>query len=310
VAAAVVAAGCAAAAWLVGDRELVLRLLPAGAALAAVAAAVLLRRWDRYAGRRVSEADARRASAEWRADERQAELEEQLDEAREQRRAAERRLRAKRTELAGLRTEHAALLRRYATAESERARVLERNRQLQVGDAPKQQLALTTGGGSPLGPAVFLKAEQALRDLARNAATQQARATVDAARRREAAAPDEPQGRHTAAAAASHAAARPPQPAGREHRLVPAAAAVLPYAQPPAPAGTNPRAVGGFDFFGTQKALPPSPAAIAVEAAPAPEGEHAQAEEPAEVIDLTAHDDTEQLDMSGLRAVPSQGAAK
>jgi hypothetical protein len=299
----------AAVSLLTGDTG-ALRVLLAATALTAASGAALARTWDRSAGRRVAELEAARVREEWRTEERTAELESDLEESREIRGRLEKKLRAKRAELARLRTEHADLLRRYATAESERARVLERNRQLQVGDAPKQQLALTTGGGSPLGPAVFLKAEQALRDLARNAATQQARATVDAARRREAAAPDEPQGRHTAAAAASHAAARPPQPAGREHRLVPAAAAVLPYAQPPAPAGTNPRAVGGFDFFGTQKALPPSPAALAVEAAPAPEGEHAQAEEPAEVIDLTAHDDTEQLDMSGLRAVPSRGAAK
>ena len=297
----------AAASLLTGDTG-ALRVLLAAAALTAAAGAALARTWDRSAGRRVAELESARVREEWRTEERTAELESDLEESREIRGRLEKKLRAKRAELGRLRTEHADLLRRYATAESERARVLERNRQLQVGDAPKQQLALPSGGGSPLGPGIFLKAEQALRDLARNAATQQARATVDAARRREAAAPDEPQGRHTAAAAASHAAARPPQPAGREHRLVPAAAAVLPYQQPPAPAGTTSRAVGGFDFFGAQKALPPSPAALAVEAGPAaPEGEHAQAEhaqaeEAAEVIDLTAHDETEQLDMSGLRA--------
>ncbi|NUS16076.1 MAG: hypothetical protein HOY69_32535, partial [Streptomyces sp.] len=89
----------------------------------------------------------------------------------------------------------------------------------------------------------------------------------------------------------------------REHRLVPAAAAVLPYAQQPgSPNGPTARAIGGFDFFGTQKALPPAPQPeTALPAAPAA-AEHAQAGEPAEVIDLTAHDDTEQLDMSGLRA--------
>jgi hypothetical protein len=76
-----------------------------------------------------------------------------------------------------------------------------------------------------------------------------------------------------------------------------------------AQAGTGSRAVGGFDFFGTQQALPPAPAVPAVEAAPAAQDEHAQADEAAEVIDLTAHDETEQLDMSGLRAVPSQGTA-
>jgi hypothetical protein len=266
-----------------------------GVALTAVAGAALARTWDRAAGHRVAELETARAREEWRYEERIAEVESDLDESREIRGRLEKKLRARRAELARLRTEHAELLRRYAAAETDRARVLERNRQLQTGEAPKK-LALPSGG-SPLGPGHFLKAEKALRELGRNAATQQARATVDAARRREAAAPDEPQGRHTA----GHSTARPAEAPAREHHLVPAAAAVLPYAQPTPAPGQTPRAVGGFDFFGTQKALPAGPAS--------PAGEHTQAAEPAEVIDLTAHDETEQLDMTGLRAVPSRGAA-
>lgn len=289
-------AGCAvvlAAASLLAADTGVIRVITAATALTAVAGAALARTWDRSAGREVAELEAARVREEWRTDERAAELETDLEESREIRGRLEKKLRAKRSELARLRTEHAGLLRRYATAEAERARALEKNRQLRVGDAP-QQLALTAGT-SAVGPAAFLKAEQALRELSRNGARQQAQATVEAARRREAAAPEEePQGRHTAE---SHARAGLPV---RQHRLVPAvAAAVLPYAQPSAAGGSGNRAIGGFDFFGTQKALP---AGVSTPDEEHSQAEHSQAEDPAEVIDLTAHDDTEQLDMSGLRA--------
>ncbi|MFI0895773.1 hypothetical protein [Streptomyces sp. NPDC020983] len=286
------AAVLAAATFATADTG-VTRVITAATALTAMAGAALARTWDRAAGRRVADLEATRVREEWRTEERVAELESDLEESREIRGRLEKKLRGKRAELARLRTEHADLLRRYATAEAERARALEKIRELRVGDVPQQQLALT--GGSPVGPAAFLRAEQALRELSRNAARQQAQATVDAARRREAAAPEEPEGRHTAEA---HARAGV---APRETRLVPAAAAVLPYAQ----SGTQPaagRAVGGFDFFGTQKALPAAPAVgPGLPAAPAAP-EHAHAGEPVEVIDLTAHDDTEQLDVSGLRA--------
>ncbi|CAG6393793.1 conserved hypothetical protein [Actinacidiphila cocklensis] len=306
------AAVLAAASLMAADTG-VIRVITAATALTAIAGAALARTWDRSAGREVAELEAARVREEWRTDERVAELETDLEESREIRGRLEKKLRAKRSEMARLRTEHADLLRRYATAEAERARALEKNRLLRVGDAP-QQLALTAGT-SAIGPAAFLKAEQALRELSRNAAKQQAQATVEEARRREAAAPEEEQGRHTAESHA-RATSRAGLPV-REHRLVPAvAAAVLPYAQPTAaPTGSAHRAIGGFDFFGTQKELPPAPSAAA-ELPPASSSasssasstststssEHAQAEDPAEVIDLTAHDDTEQLDMSGLRA--------
>jgi hypothetical protein len=304
----------AAASLFAGDTA-VLRAIAVATALTACAGAALARTWDRSAGREVAELTAARTRDEWRAEERIAEVETDLEESREIRGRLEKKLRGKRAELARLRTEHAELLRRYATAESERARALEARRKLQLeGAAARQSLALTSGP-SPVGPAAYLKAAQALRDLSRNAARQQAQRTVEEARRREAAAvTDEQQGRH--ASGAAPATALPV----REHRLVPAAAAVLPYAQrgasaqPPAH-----RAIGGFDFFGTQshRALEPAApatgaAALEPVAAPAtasaavePPAQHEQAPEAAEdpeVIDLTAHDETEQLDMSELRA--------
>lgn len=298
-------AGCAAAltaASLSFGDPAVLRVLTVATALTAGAGATLARAWDRSAGRQVAEMNAARVRDEWHADERMAEVETDLEEFREIRGRLEKKLRAKRGELARLRTEHADLLRRYATAESERARALEAKRRLQVeGGTGQQPLALTTGP-SPVGPAAYLKAAQALRELSRNAATQQAQRTVEEARLRESLAAEEPQGKHAPGAPAALPV--------RERRLVPAvAAAVLPYAQRPSGHQGGNRPVGGFDFFGTQRAGAGSEGAE-------PEPEHAQrdaddghphpargkAAERSGVIDLTAHDETEQLDVTELRA--------
>lgn len=109
-----------------------LRALAAAAAVTAVAGGVVMRRWDTAAGKRVADLTRARASDEWRHEERVAELETDLDESRELRTKLEHKLRAKRAELAGLRNEHAALLRRYATAETERASALEGRRLLEI----------------------------------------------------------------------------------------------------------------------------------------------------------------------------------
>ena len=122
---------CAAGAWFVGD-DLVQRVLAAGAAAAALTGAVLLRTWDRAAGRRVAELTRARVRDEWRTEERIAELETDVEESRELRAALDTKLRAKRAELARLRSEHAELLRRYATAETERASALEGRRLLAI----------------------------------------------------------------------------------------------------------------------------------------------------------------------------------
>ncbi|AEY90810.1 secreted protein [Streptomyces hygroscopicus subsp. jinggangensis 5008] len=110
----------------------VLRALAAAAAATAVVGAVVMRRWDAQAGKQVAELTRARAGDEWRHEERVAELETDLEESRELRAKLEQRLRAKRAELAGLRNEHAALLRRYATAETERASALEGRRLLEI----------------------------------------------------------------------------------------------------------------------------------------------------------------------------------
>ncbi|MGI5377228.1 hypothetical protein ACQEV2_23875 [Streptomyces sp. CA-251387] len=122
---------CALAPWVFTE-PIVLRGLAAAAAATAVVGAVVMRRWDTQAGKQVADLTRARASDEWRYEERVAELETDLEESRELRVKLEQRLRAKRAELAGLRNEHAALLRRYATAETERASVLEERRVLEI----------------------------------------------------------------------------------------------------------------------------------------------------------------------------------
>ncbi|MFE0640228.1 hypothetical protein ACFW2Y_01150 [Streptomyces sp. NPDC058877] len=332
---------CAAAAWLPGD-PVVARLFAAAAAAAAVIGAVLMRGWDRSAGRRVAELDRARTADQWKAEERIAELESDLEESRALRARLDAKLRAKRVELAGLRGEHADLLRRYATAETERASALEGRRVLALETTgttttAADAKALPAAGSTPT-PEAYRRAAQALRDLPRNAAAQQARRTAEAARARDLAErareTEEPRGKHAAAVGteqhtrtAASTPALPPAsqvpPASGAVPTVPVAAAIVPYAA----RRPVPRPEGGFDFFGAQKA------AAAIEAAQNSDladvvGEEALEEalasgstpaEPApvppavsgpaptgprtvgQVIDLTAHDETEQLDMAELR---------
>ncbi|MCF1644012.1 hypothetical protein [Streptomyces indiaensis] len=135
---------CALGPWVFTE-PMLLRGLAAAAAATAVIGAVVLRRWDTQAGKRVADLTRARASDEWRFEERVAELEADLEESRELRGKLEQRLRAKRTELAGLRNEHAALLRRYATAEAERASVLEDRRVLEIEATAPVRAALPAG---------------------------------------------------------------------------------------------------------------------------------------------------------------------
>ncbi|MBA0053076.1 hypothetical protein E0L36_20020 [Streptomyces sp. AJS327] len=183
VAVAVAALACAGAAWFVGEsgvgdtETVILRGLTAAAALSATAGAVLLRSWDRAAGRKVAALRSEAASAESQAEERHAELSADTEELRDLRQRLEQRMRDKRAELAGLRSEHADLLRRYAQAETERANALEGRRQLQL-EAAKPTMALpatatdhrqSSGAPSTL---TYLQAAEALRNLTRSVARQ------------------------------------------------------------------------------------------------------------------------------------------
>ncbi|MFE1552231.1 hypothetical protein [Streptomyces sp. NPDC058718] len=363
---------CAAVVWLPGDL-LVVRLLTVVAAAAAVTGAVLMRSWDRSAGAKVAELSRARTADQWKAEERVAELESDLEESRGLRTRLDAKLRAKRVELAALRGEHADLLRRYATAETERASALEGRRVLALeatgatgatgaaGAAGAEAKALPAAGSTPT-PEAYRKAAQALRDLPRNAAAQHARRTAEAARARDLAErareTEEPQGKHAAAAGTEQhsrtaapalgpspaQAALPAAPASDAEAspdaapavpvpptgiaplpAVQAAAAIVPYAA----RRPVPRPEGGFDFFGAQKVAAAIEAvqntdladvvgeevleeALAAETpflvplAPLPAPAPVPPRAIGEVIDLTAHDETEQIDVAELRGAVSQ----
>ncbi|MFD3700170.1 hypothetical protein ACFWUZ_29290 [Streptomyces sp. NPDC058646] len=327
----------AGAAWLLAgpDDGTALRLLVALAAAAAVAGAVVMRAWDRSAGRRVAELARERVKDEWRTEERIAELESDLEEARLLRGRLDAKLRAKRVELAGLRGEHAALLRRYATAETERASALEGRRLLAIeaaaapATAPKELPAVSeerTSAGAP----TSVGYARALAALGALAARRQARELPDGD-------PDPDPAPALSPAAPSLPAPAPagPAPAAPARAAaVPArrpASAVAPYA---AQQRTTSRVEGGFDFFGTKNAAQARAVIEAVqnedladvvgaEALAVHEAESAQtAAEPAsgkgavkpataqtravgQVIDLTAHDETEPIDVARLRTAIS-----
>ncbi|MFI6057667.1 hypothetical protein [Streptomyces sp. NPDC051286] len=307
---------CAAGAWLLAE-PLVLRGLVAVAAAAAVTGAYLMRSWDQEAGRRVAELMRARANDEWKTEERIAELEADLEESRALRVRLETKLRRKRVELAGLRGEHAALLRRYANAETERASALEGRRQLALEAAASPQ-ELPTGRSTPT-PAAYARAAQALQELTRNAALQEARRTAEQARKRDLAerAPEaeERKGKHAAAAAEQHrrpSAALPqarPSTALPAPRVVPAASAVVPHAA----SRRHPVPQGSFDFFGTQKERAAIESVqnedladvVGEEALAVHRTRTAQNRAVGKVIDLTAHDETEQLDVVELRSAIS-----
>ncbi|MFD3806228.1 hypothetical protein ACFWSF_08225 [Streptomyces sp. NPDC058611] len=346
-----VCAVSAGAAWLLAE-PLALRLLVAVTATAGIAGAVVMRAWDQSAGRRVAELARERVKDEWKTDERIAELESDLEEARVLRAKLDTKLRAKRVELAGLRGEHAALLRRYATAETERAGALERRRLLAIeaaaapaAGAPKELPAVSeerTAAGAPT-PVGYARANAALGALARKAKTpvlpgppRPPSARVPApvpAPTAGAPAPVPAQAPTPAPAAAAEpapgAAGAHARPALTGAAAVPArrlAAAVAPYA---AQRRTASRVEGGFDFFGTKNAAQARAVIEAVqnedladvvgaEALAAHKAEAAQTSaEPrfkpvtaetravGQVIDLTAHDETEPIDVARLRTAIS-----
>ncbi|MFF4084625.1 hypothetical protein ACFYZN_35300 [Streptomyces sp. NPDC001777] len=327
----------AGSAWFFAE-PLVLRALVGVAAVSAVTGAYLMRSWDREAGRRVAELTRARAGDEWRAEERVAELESDLEESRELRTRLETKLRRKRVELANLRGEHAALLRRYANAETERASALEGRRRLAIeaASAPRE---LPAARSTPT-PGAYLRAAQALEDLSRNRALQEARRTAEQARKRDLAErardTEERRGRHAAdrdtaerdtaagdATGAEHLRPTTALPAARQSAPLPpapqpsAALPAVPVASPVAPQPASrrqPVPQGSFDFFGTQKAAKAAIESVQDEDLADVVGEEALAAHRTgtaanravgKVIDLTAHDETEQLDVVELRSAIS-----
>ncbi|MEU1130917.1 hypothetical protein ABZ383_13820 [Streptomyces sp. NPDC005900] len=338
---------CAGGAWMFAE-PVVLRGLVAAAAAAAVVGSVVMRRWDQAAGRRVAELTRARASDEWRYEERLAEAESDLEESRELRGRLETKLRAKRAELAALRNEHAALLRRYATAETERASALEGRRLLAIeATSATPELSASDEGSAEGGGTGASELVPAVRAGAPVPAGRTASAAGKAASR------DEGAGARGGRAAGPSAAGADARPAASLFlranaaldRLAPRAAPV-PEARweaedesrgksgaadgfggheravavaPPVPARrTAPQ--GEFDFFGTKGAAPAALESVQNEDLADVVGEEALAVHKAQteaefkdapeddaargvgqVIDLTAHDETEQIDVAGLR---------
>lgn len=224
----------ASGAWFLAE-PLALRGLVAAVAAAALTGAYLMRSWDRAAGLQVAELTRARTRDEWRAEERIAELEQDLEESRELRTRLETKLRRKRVELAGLRGEHAGLLRRYANAETERASALEGRRQLAI-EAAAPAPELPTGRSTPT-PAAYRRADEALLNLTRNAALQEARRTAEQGAEEEG-----PQGKGAAATGAGehHKHRRPSTTSPAPAAKTPAENA--PAAQPPAVNASGPGA--------------------------------------------------------------------
>ncbi|MFI8264002.1 hypothetical protein [Streptomyces sp. NPDC085665] len=336
-----VSVASAAAAWLLAD-PLPLRLLVALAGAAGVSGAVLMRAWDRAAGRRVAELARERVKDEWKTEERIAELESDLEEARALRAKLDAKLRVKRVELAGLRGEHAALLRRYATAETERASALEGRRLLAIeasaapesAAAPKELPPVTeerTSSGAPTSVG-YARANAAMAALVRKA---------EAAAKAESAAEGKTEGTaQPAPPKVLQAKAAEPMALEAGHArpgAVPArrpSAAVAPYS---AARRSASRVEGGFDFFGTKTAAQARAViesvqnedladvvgaeALAVHQAESAQAERTSSEPPVkdqgfkqptpeqravgQVIDLTAHDETEPIDVVRLRTAIS-----
>ncbi|MFE3722026.1 hypothetical protein [Streptomyces cyaneofuscatus] len=234
----------ASGAWFLAE-PLALRGLVAAVAAAALTGAYLMRSWDRAAGLQVAELTRARTRDEWRAEERIAELEQDLEESRELRTRLETKLRRKRVELAGLRGEHAGLLRRYANAETERASALEGRRQLAI-EAAATPAELPAGRSTPT-PEAYRRADEALLNLTRNAALQEARRAEATAR---AIAGDQgvdgegPQGKDAAAPGAGEY---------HQHRR--------PSTTPPAPAAKSPADAESPDAPALSSPAPDTPAA-------------------------------------------------
>ncbi|MFE2548453.1 hypothetical protein ACFXGI_07875 [Streptomyces sp. NPDC059355] len=332
-----VSVASAAAAWLLAD-PLPLRLLAALAGAAGVSGAVLMRAWDRAAGRRVAELARERIKDEWKTEERIAELESDLEEARALRAKLDAKLRAKRVELAGLRGEHAALLRRYATAETERASALEGRRLLAIeasaapesAAAPKELPPVTeerTSSGAPTSVG-YARANAAMAALVRKAEAK-AEGKVEGKAEAQPAQPKMLQAKAAEPMALEAGHARPGAVPARRP-----SAAVAPYS---AARRSASRVEGGFDFFGTKTAAQARAViesvqnedladvvgaeALAVHQAESAQAERTAAEQPVkdqgfkqptpeqravgQVIDLTAHDETEPIDVVRLRTAIS-----
>ncbi|GLW70423.1 hypothetical protein Kpho02_27220 [Kitasatospora phosalacinea] len=305
----------AVAALVASPDQVVARSVGVAAVVAVVGLALVLRQRDRAARTAAELAVVRRLRAEERYEEQIAEAEYAAEVAEERATRFGRRLTAEKSRLAKAETEIARLLRERAVMVAEQAlKEAEAARRAVEAARPKH----------PVTPASFVRAQAAMRHLERQAAVAEARRAVDERAQVELR-PKMPE----PVPATGSAALRPVGPA------LPAQEA----ARPVVPAPQRPRATA-FSFFGrpgtARTALrsgAPAPAvgdladvvgdealadseryavldAAPVDAAPpahraveqSPSHQHAESDTEPEVVDLTAHDETELLELPELRA--------
>ncbi|MFC8719327.1 hypothetical protein [Kitasatospora sp. NPDC057198] len=306
----------AVAALVASPDQVVARSVGVAAVVAVVGLALVLRQRDRAARTAAELAVVRRLRAEERYEEQIAEAEYAAEVAEERATRFGRRLTAEKSRLAKAETEIARLLRERAVMVAEQA--------MKEAEAARRALEATRPK-NPVTPASYVRAQAAVRHLERQAAVAEARRAVDERAQVELR-PKMPD----------------PVPAGGADALRPVGPALPAQQAPSAavPAPQRPRATA-FSFFGRPgaaraalRAGAPAPAvgdladvvgdeALAdseryavldgapVDAAqpPAhqaveqpPSHQHAESDTEPEVVDLTAHDETELLELPELRA--------
>jgi hypothetical protein len=307
------AVAVAALAAALPTRDLtVARAAVAAAAAAALAGAVLLRARDRAGELEIQGLLAARARDDARAEDRIAELEFMAEAAIEQAERLGQRLLAQRTQLAHAEAENARLLR-------ERARVTAEQAVRDAEESHRKAKAAERARALQPTPASYLKANAALRSLERRAAVEQAqriaaratevRTPATAQRPAPAAAGEVARGPRPAPAAPAVAgpawarAALPPRPA----------AAVVPQRAQRRVSGARTTTGSTFSFFSRQAGAVGTP--VGKRRASAAEGDladavgdeayaaqrrYAQGADGPGLVDLTAEDETEQMDLRGL----------
>ncbi|MFD8483722.1 hypothetical protein [Kitasatospora sp. NPDC059673] len=309
----------AVAALVASPDQIVARSVGVAAVVAVVGLALVLRQRDRAARAAAEVAMVRRLRAEESYEEQIAEAEYAAEVAEERATRFGRRLTAEKSRLAKAETEIARLLRERAVLVAEQA--------LKEAEAARRALEATRPK-HPATPAAFVRAQAALRHLERQAAAAEARRVVDERAQVELR-PRMPE----PVPATGSAALRPVGPAlpaarpqdGEQTAPVapqrPRAAAFSFFGRPgtaraalraaaPAPAVgdladvVGDEAVADSERYAVLDAAPVDagqPAHRAVEQSPS--HQHAESDtEPGEVVDLTAHDETEVLDLPELRA--------
>ncbi|OKJ11935.1 hypothetical protein AMK19_14080 [Kitasatospora sp. CB01950] len=306
----------AVAALVASPDQIVARSVGVAAVVAVVGLALVLRQRDRAARAAVELAMTRRLRAEERYEEQIAEAEYAAEVAEERATRFGRRLTAEKSRLAKAETEIARLLRERAVLVAEQAlKEAEAARRAVEESRPKH----------PVTPAAFVRAQAAMRHLERQAVSAEAQRAVDERAQVElrpkmpepvpatgpaALRPVGPALPGPRPQAAEHAAPQRPRGAAFSFFGRPGSARAALRAAAPAPA------VGDLADVVGDEALADSERYAVLDAAPVdvgqpahraveqpPSHQHAESDtEPAEVVDLTPHDETELLELPELRA--------